>query len=95
MARVRPACLRRADTRYRTVPYRTAGEPPLPEWTLVRVPEFEDRPRHTRAAATAMRYWRNLILALLAAVFSFGGSFTCNCDGDDDDEVHGFIDVNP
>jgi hypothetical protein len=31
--------------------------------------------------------WRWLILVILTAVFSFGGSFTCR-SGDDDDHVH-------
>jgi hypothetical protein len=40
------------------------------------------------------RDWRNLLLAALVAALCFGGSFTCNTDNDDDDEVDGHVTVN-
>ena len=42
-----------------------------------------------------MRHWRSVLIAALAAVFSFGGSFTCNTDNDDDNEINGHVSVNP
>ena len=41
-----------------------------------------------------MRKWRNLLIVTLIAAFCFGGTFTCNCDSDDDDEIHGSVDFN-
>ena len=42
-----------------------------------------------------MRHWRNLLVVALVAVLSFGGSFTCTSDHDDDGKVDGFVHVNP
>ena len=34
---------------------------------------------------------RKLVLAALVAFLCFGGTFTCHCESDDDDEIHGFV----
>ena len=35
--------------------------------------------------------WRNLMLAVIAAVFCFGGTFICTTGDDDDDNFHGAV----
>ena len=42
-----------------------------------------------------MRHWRSVLFAVLAALFSFGGSFSCNTNDDDDNEINGHVSVNP
>lgn len=44
--------------------------------------------------AMTSKDWRNLLLVALTAALCFGGSFTCNTNSDDDDEINGFVDVN-
>ncbi|HZN63791.1 MAG TPA: hypothetical protein VFB66_00695 [Tepidisphaeraceae bacterium] len=38
-----------------------------------------------------MRNLRNLLILAVMAALCFGGTFTCNCDGDDEDEIHGSV----
>ena len=47
--------------------------------------------RTPRPADVTFRRWRNLILVAIVAALCFGGSFTCSCssDGNDDDDLSG------
>ena len=40
-----------------------------------------------------MRHWRNLLLVAVIAALSFGGSFTCKTNTNDDDNFHGSVNV--